>query len=97
MKTTLTNELRTRLIELALEARKSAYAPYSNYQVGAALLTTSGQVLHRLQRGKCRLSHRHCAPSGWRSSRPCRKGSVSSRPWRWSPATAARPAAPAAR
>lgn len=43
MKTTLTNELRTRLIELALEARRKAYAPYSNYQVGAALVTSSGK------------------------------------------------------
>jgi cytidine deaminase len=32
------------LIQLALAARKNAYAPYSNYQVGAALLTASGQV-----------------------------------------------------
>jgi cytidine deaminase len=43
MKTTLTNERRTRLIELALEARERAYAPYSNYQVGAAALTPSGR------------------------------------------------------
>ena len=43
MKTTLTNELRTRLIELALEARERAYAPYSNYLVGAAALTPSGK------------------------------------------------------
>lgn len=38
----LTNELRTRLIKLALEARERAYAPYSNYRVGAAVLTASG-------------------------------------------------------
>ncbi len=43
LKITLTNELRTRLIELAMEARKKAYAPYSNYQVGAALVTPSGR------------------------------------------------------
>jgi cytidine deaminase len=43
MKTTLTNELRSRLIDLALEARERAYAPYSNYQVGAALVTSSGK------------------------------------------------------
>jgi len=30
------------LIQAALEARKWAYAPYSNYLVGAALLTVSG-------------------------------------------------------
>ncbi len=32
------------LIQLALEARKKAYAPYSHFQVGAALLTASGKV-----------------------------------------------------
>jgi cytidine deaminase len=41
---TLTNELRTTLIQTAIQARKWAYAPYSNYPVGAALLTTSGKV-----------------------------------------------------
>ena len=39
----LTNELRTKLIQLALEVRESAYAPYSNYRVGAALVTPSGR------------------------------------------------------
>jgi len=32
------------LIELANEARRRAYAPYSNYRVGAALRTRSGRV-----------------------------------------------------
>ncbi len=32
------------LIEKAREARMRAYAPYSNYSVGAALLTTDGKV-----------------------------------------------------
>jgi cytidine deaminase len=40
----LTDELRSTLIQTALEARKWAYAPYSNYAVGAALLTTSGRI-----------------------------------------------------
>jgi len=39
----LTNELRTKLIQLADEARERAYAPYSNYWVGAALVTPSGK------------------------------------------------------
>jgi cytidine deaminase len=32
------------LIALAAEARRKAYAPYSEYAVGAALLTASGRV-----------------------------------------------------
>jgi cytidine deaminase len=32
------------LIALAAEARRKAYAPYSHYTVGAALLTASGTV-----------------------------------------------------
>jgi cytidine deaminase len=43
MKTMLTNELRAKLIQLAGEARERAYAPYSNYWVGAALVTPSGK------------------------------------------------------
>lgn len=33
-----------RLIKQAIEARENAYAPYSHYKVGAALLTSNGQV-----------------------------------------------------
>jgi cytidine deaminase len=40
----LTDELRELLIQTALAARKWAYAPYSDYSVGAALLTTSGRI-----------------------------------------------------
>src|SRR5436190_24034056 len=32
------------LAKAALAARKAAYAPYSHYPVGAALLTTSGKI-----------------------------------------------------
>ncbi|MFH1909379.1 MAG: cytidine deaminase, partial [Chloroflexota bacterium] len=41
---TLTDEERQALIELANEARRRAYAPYSKYQVGAALRTSSGRL-----------------------------------------------------
>ena len=32
------------LVELAINARKQAYAPYSNYDVGAAVLTDDGRI-----------------------------------------------------
>lgn len=32
------------LIKLSLDVRKMSYAPYSNYAVGAALLTDSGKI-----------------------------------------------------
>lgn len=35
--------MREELIRLALDARKNAYAPYSHYSVGAALLTEEGE------------------------------------------------------
>lgn len=40
----ITKQHRNELISRALEARKFAYAPYSNYAVGAALLSVSGEV-----------------------------------------------------
>lgn len=41
---TLTSEERQRLVELAMAARRHAYAPYSRYAVGAALRTASGRL-----------------------------------------------------
>jgi len=40
----LTDEERHSLIDLANEARRRAYVPYSNYPVGAALRTKSGKI-----------------------------------------------------
>ena len=42
--TLLTDAERKALIDLANEARRRAYAPYSNYPVGAALRTKSGRL-----------------------------------------------------
>lgn len=41
---TLTTAQKTDLVRQALEARRHAYAPYSRYAVGAALLAESGKV-----------------------------------------------------
>jgi len=41
----LTNELSQTLIERAVQAYQKAYAPYSQYSVGAALLTESGEIV----------------------------------------------------
>jgi cytidine deaminase len=40
----LSNETKQKLIDVAIQARQWAYAPYSHYKVGAALLTASGRV-----------------------------------------------------
>jgi cytidine deaminase len=44
MAMTITNDQRTELVRQAQAARQRAYAPYSNYLVGAALLTETGQI-----------------------------------------------------
>lgn len=38
-------ELKRKLVEKALEARKIAYTPYSGFKVGAALLTSQGEMI----------------------------------------------------
>jgi cytidine deaminase len=40
----LSKPLVEELVKKALEARKNAYAPYSNFLVGAAVLTKDGQI-----------------------------------------------------
>jgi cytidine deaminase len=44
MEIKLTGELRTQLIHKALEVREFAYAPYSKYLVGAAVLSSTGKI-----------------------------------------------------
>ena len=38
------DEVKGKLIDLALQARQWAYAPYSHYSVGASLITSSGRM-----------------------------------------------------
>lgn len=40
----LTEDHKTQMINRALQSRENAYAPYSKYKVGAALLTKSGEI-----------------------------------------------------
>ena len=40
---TLNEDQRKQLVEMAAQARRWAYAPYSHYAVGAAVLTASGK------------------------------------------------------
>lgn len=44
MAITIMDEVRQQLIESAVQARRWAYAPYSKYAVGAALLVDSGKI-----------------------------------------------------
>ncbi len=41
---TLNDEMREKLVQLAIHARHWAYVPYSHYAVGAALLTASDKI-----------------------------------------------------
>ncbi len=41
---TMNSETHQKLIEAAIQARQWAYAPYSHYAVGAALLTSGGRI-----------------------------------------------------
>jgi len=41
---TLLEEKKQELIKAAIEVQEKAYAPYSNYQVGAALLTKTNRI-----------------------------------------------------
>jgi len=57
----LTNEERQTLIDLANEVRKLAYAPYSNYPVGAALRTKTGRIYTGVNIENAAYPHTMCA------------------------------------
>lgn len=59
--TTLTDEERKFLIDLANEASRRAYAPYSNYPVGAALRTRSGRIFTGANIENAAYPHTMCA------------------------------------
>jgi cytidine deaminase len=62
----LTNEERKSLVNLANESRKLAYAPYSNYPVGAALRTKTGRLYTGVN-----------IENAWRSSKRFQKARLS--------------------
>jgi len=58
---TISKEERQSLIDLANEARRRAYAPYSNYAVGAALRTKSGRLFTGVNIENAAYPHTICA------------------------------------
>ena len=52
---------KTKLIQMAFEGMKNAYAPYSNFQVGAALLADSGRIYTGCNIESCSYSPTSCA------------------------------------
>jgi len=58
---TITNTDRQSLIDLANDARKKAYAPYSKYRVGAALQTKTGRVYTGVNVENAAYPHTMCA------------------------------------
>ena len=49
------------LVKEAIEARKMAYTPYSNYKVGAALLTKNGEIIRGCNIENASYSPTNCA------------------------------------
>ncbi|KAJ2862265.1 hypothetical protein GGH94_004376 [Coemansia aciculifera] len=55
------DEATTRLIDAALDARNNSHSPYSNFRVGAALLTVEGKVFKGCNIESCSFSPTICA------------------------------------
>jgi cytidine deaminase len=58
---TLTDQEKQVLIDLANSAREHAYAPYSNYHVGAALRTKTGRLFTGVNVENAAYPHTMCA------------------------------------
>ena len=58
---TLTNHEKQEMIDLANTARQHAYAPYSKYQVGAALRTKTGRIFTGVNIENAAYPHTMCA------------------------------------
>jgi len=58
---TITKEEKQSLIDLGNEARQRAYAPYSNYRVGAALRTKTGRIYTGVNIENAAYPHTMCA------------------------------------
>jgi cytidine deaminase len=54
-------EIRAQLVQAAIQARRWAYAPYSKYAVGAALLTASGKIYEGVNIENAAYPHTICA------------------------------------
>ena len=54
-------EVRDHLVQAAIQARRWAYAPYSKYAVGAALLTASGKIYEGVNIENAAYPHTICA------------------------------------
>lgn len=54
----ITKELEQKLMATAIEYRKRSYSPYSNYRVGAALLSKDGEIF-----GGCNIENAAFSPT----------------------------------
>lgn len=57
----ITNDQRKRLIDAAIDVRQYAYAPYSNYRVGAAILVEGDRIFSGVNVENASYGHTICA------------------------------------
>lgn len=57
----ITNDQRKRLIDAAMAVRQYAYAPYSNYRVGAAILVEGDRIFSGVNVENASYGHTICA------------------------------------